>query len=435
MKKIVLILAALALPVLAHQYTSLDDLVIDVCGVHGFEKCSDPIVDSDGDSIPDDIDECPNDATNTCNDPIDTDGDGIPDDIDECPSDPANTCNDPVDPPAGHFLADSTVGVWVAIPDTKIRGVLPPESLVQPLRYLLGYRAITEAWNGAAWDEANQEAHIIAAGGHADYCGNEHLKFDLDDMAWTLVRGPSDLGGMTYEQIGEAGMTPDGVAASRHNYAGVELIPWLDKFILPPGHLCNPAGNGDNRLWLASRDGSMELVSDNFGGLHNHSMADPITQLVWVKQGGKTLTVDPATGVVDLKLDLINEYSSFSYKLGVAMSSVHRKIFFTGKGVFGVYDMETNTETLYSDRGDAFKNCGAPGVDYADSQGKFVVWCGGVELYWVDPVDWSVTSTISSGDAPAKTTNGIYGRFRWSDKYQGVFVIDKAYEDVRWLKL
>jgi hypothetical protein len=61
-----------------------------------------PPSDRDGDGIPDDEDECPDDPTNTCNDPPppppDSDGDGIPDDEDECPHDPTNTCNDPIPP-------------------------------------------------------------------------------------------------------------------------------------------------------------------------------------------------------------------------------------------------------------------------------------------------------------------------------------------------
>jgi hypothetical protein len=49
-----------------------------------------PPLDSDGDGIPDAIDPCPADPTNTC--PKDSDNDGIPDSLDPCPADPTNTC-------------------------------------------------------------------------------------------------------------------------------------------------------------------------------------------------------------------------------------------------------------------------------------------------------------------------------------------------------
>lgn len=64
-----------------------------------------PPVDSDGDGIPDDTDECPNDATNTCNEPVDSDGDGVVDGSDLCP----NT------PPDGIQTIDAN-GCYVVVP-------------------------------------------------------------------------------------------------------------------------------------------------------------------------------------------------------------------------------------------------------------------------------------------------------------------------------
>lgn len=59
-----------------------------------------PPADSDGDGVPDDVDQCPNtplgtrvDATG-CPIPVDSDGDGVPDDRDRCPNTPRGT---PVD--------------------------------------------------------------------------------------------------------------------------------------------------------------------------------------------------------------------------------------------------------------------------------------------------------------------------------------------------
>lgn len=80
-----IILLILAFPVLAHQYTALDDLVADICTQHSFEKCDDPII-----IVP----------------PIDTDFDGVNDDVDLCPNTP---------PP---IVVDATGCEVVVIPPT-----------------------------------------------------------------------------------------------------------------------------------------------------------------------------------------------------------------------------------------------------------------------------------------------------------------------------
>jgi len=56
-----------------------------------------PIGDSDGDGVTDDLDRCPNTPMGTpvdsrgCPIPVDSDGDGVPDDRDQCPNTPAGT--------------------------------------------------------------------------------------------------------------------------------------------------------------------------------------------------------------------------------------------------------------------------------------------------------------------------------------------------------
>ena len=57
--KILLSLLLFTAAASAHQYTGLDDLVTDVCSVHAFDSCSDPVADTDGDGVADDVDNCP----------------------------------------------------------------------------------------------------------------------------------------------------------------------------------------------------------------------------------------------------------------------------------------------------------------------------------------------------------------------------------------
>ncbi|MEZ5481332.1 MAG: hypothetical protein R3E73_03890 [Porticoccaceae bacterium] len=74
---------------------------------------------------------------------------------------------------------------------------------------------------------------MIFGGGHADYCGNEWLAFDLDELGWHLLSGPSDLVG--YDD--QSGKTPDGNPASRHTYNGLAYIASSDEFLVHGGSL------------------------------------------------------------------------------------------------------------------------------------------------------------------------------------------------------
>ena len=89
--------------------TLLDGLVYRVLAGSTYRIQSDGVVvdpvDTDGDGVNDDVDQCPGTAAGVvvdasgCEIVVDSDGDGIPDVDDDCPNDATNTCNDP--PPVG----------------------------------------------------------------------------------------------------------------------------------------------------------------------------------------------------------------------------------------------------------------------------------------------------------------------------------------------
>jgi len=431
----------LALPVFAHQYTSLDDLVVDVCGVHSFDKCSDPVVDSDGDGTPDDIDECPNDATNTCNDPVDTDGDGFPDDTDECPNDPTNTCNDPVDPPAGgHVIVNAPVGVWGEIPDTKLIDLVPQEAQDSPYRYLGSAKSILTAWNGASWDEARSEMHVIASGGHADYCGNQHFKFDVDDVAWALIRPHSqfdiNVPGQSYQEMFEDGTTPDGNPIARHTWGGTTYAPNVDKHYVFPGSNCSGAGGSDNRVWSADPiTGETQLVSNEYSGARNQGIYDSVTGKLFVANYGRVYSLDPATNVIATEKPLGGAESPWrSDLLGVAIDPDRRTIIYAGGNKFYSFNIDTKVFTKHTDISLGIGNCYGPGLTFVESQDKYLAWCGGNSLYWLDPVTFEETEQVVTGSAPVKASNGMFGRFEYSEKYNAIIVPDSVYTDVKYLK-
>jgi outer membrane protein assembly factor BamB len=106
-------------------------------------------------------------------------------------------------PPAlqGHNLANCRAqlerqgGGWCEI---RVPGVKPSISSVWPrnpdarTRMVVGPSAVLRAWNGAAYDKAEQLFYFLG-GGHADYGGNEVYEFDLKTGRWSRLTEPSPL--------------------------------------------------------------------------------------------------------------------------------------------------------------------------------------------------------------------------------------------------
>lgn len=196
-------------------------------------------VDTDGDGIPDKDDECPNDATNTCNDlPTDTDGDGIPDVDDECPNDATNTCNDTTEPPTakastGKNLQDClgkipSTGGWC---EMKVAGEEPGIGSVYPpklARHFGRFGSVLNAWCGMGFDDSDKIMYFTC-GGHADYGGNEVYSFDLKAGRWTRLTNPSPLNFVTYDRGSTSRYiwTPDTrvIPGAAHSYDGLIFHP------------------------------------------------------------------------------------------------------------------------------------------------------------------------------------------------------------------
>jgi hypothetical protein len=454
MKKIVLILAALALPVFAHQYTSLDDLVADVCAEHSFANCSDPVVDADDDGVLDANDQCPAtpaseaaDANGCSDSQKDGDNDGVTDDVDQCPNTPASAtvdatgCEVVVPPPVGHVITDAATGVWSELPDTKLIDLVPQEAQDSPYRYLGSAKSILTAWNGASWDEARNEMHVVASGGHADYCGNQHFKLDADGAAWSLIRPHSqfdiNVPGQSYQEMFEDGTTPDGNPIARHTWGGTIYAPNVDKHYIFPGSNCSGAGGSDNRIWSADPvTGETALVSNEWSGARNQGIYDPVTGKLFVANYGRVYSFDPTTNIIATEKPLGGAESPWrSDLLGVAIDPDRRTIIYAGGNKFYTFNIDTKVFTKHTDITLGIGNCYGPGLTFVESQDKYLAWCGGNSLYWLDPVTFAETEQVVTGSAPTKAPNGMFGRFGYSEKYNAIIVPDSVYTNVKFLKL
>lgn len=330
-----------------------------------------------------------------------------------------------------HFLLDVKPGQWVEIPDSKIGDILPEESFQQPIRKIVGPGAIVGAWSGGAFDSKRNRL-MVFGGGHADYCGNEWLAFDMDDLRWHLLSGPSSLEG--YDD--KSGKTPDGNPASRHTYNGLAYIPTTDEFLAHGGSLCNPAGTSDNRTWVGNpENGLWEFQGGKSSHFLGYTMAyDAKTDRVYESRRGPLFAYDP----------LIDKWTSLNRSYGdMGKSSMtgdidpgRRNFLLIGQGRMYVFDLETYKRSkIPADPINPVIAAMAPGLAYVESIDRFVAWSGGEFLYLINPESWEVEAVRTTGLVPETNNRGTYGRFRYSKKYNGFVLVNGIRRNVYFLKM
>lgn len=338
-----------------------------------------------------------------------------------------------------HLLYMPNAFEWVEIPDTLLVDRLPPESFGPPVTYPGSVRMspgpMFGAWNGAAWFEAGSEMHGIANGGHADYCGNEHVKFDLDTLEWTVLRGPTtDF--TEWDHSNAAVSMADGRPTSRHTYGGQVYLPSLDMFLLAGGSLCSGAGTMANDRWLVSRDGQTTtlVAGDTHWSVGMHLEYDPITEHAYLGWAGTWYRFEDDTYALTNLTPTQGSVTTWSF--GTSIDAGRRKILGIGGGRTQVFDIDDETVVSVTNNPgmEMIRDCVGPGLEYVEPLDVHVAWCGD-DLYFIDPVTFEVTARAVTGSVPTKSSNGVYGRFRYSQKYRGLVVAGTTSENVRFMRL
>ncbi|HEX7897490.1 MAG TPA: hypothetical protein VF950_07000 [Planctomycetota bacterium] len=123
---------------------------------------------------------------------------------------------------------------WHAIPNTALSSVEPTP---RPLG-ITGPASKIVAWCGATLKRQGSVYLIGAAGGHADYGGNEvdALQLNSETPGWVQLRGPS----ANADMVGGAGVYLDGRGASTHTYYATQFIDARNRLIV----FENPGASG-----------------------------------------------------------------------------------------------------------------------------------------------------------------------------------------------
>ena len=330
---------------------------------------------------------------------------------------------------ASNSLRSSTPNMWIQLPNTQLKSIIEPSAYKQPISGFVGPKAIITAWNGAVWNEQEQRMDIIGAGGHADYCGNEYNSFDLDDMRWYKIHGPSKLDGYDFT----SGRTPDGRPASRHTYQGQVYVESREKTYIFGGSLCSDAGTADNRRWSVTNDGQYEFLGGTsaWTTLGGHALFDNQSgHILLVKRGHVyQYNIDKNT-----LIDLTPKEADGRWGTSAALDTNRHRVLALGHGAAWIYDIDKNTKykiDLHSRS--TIKQTIGLGLVYIEKIDRYVAWAGGNSIMYIHPITFSIDIVLSKGVAPTSNPNGIYGRFRYSEKYNGFVVVSRYDEDVYFL--
>ena len=320
---------------------------------------------------------------------------------------------------------------WIKIPGTKLKNVVGPESYSPAIKVIVGPAGIIEAWNGAVWNESEQQLDIIAAGGHWDYCGNEHYRFDLDDMKWKRLIPPSSMKGYDWK----TGKTPDGRPASRHTYQAQVYVPTNNKTYMFGGSLCSKSGAADNKIWSFDKKGRAKLLGElkAYPSLGGHALYDPQSGYIFLVKRGHVYQYNIKTNTIR---DLTKREGDYAWGTSAAIDVRRRIIFAFGDGYAWTFDLKSGKKRKVKLSGDysLIKRVGI-GMVYVKSIDRYVLWAGGNTMYFVNPETFEFAALETKGKAPKGNKNGVYGRFRYSEKYAGFIVVSRLNEDVYFLKL
>jgi len=414
----------LSIPIFPLLYHALHGLDVEVCSKHSFVKCSSPEVNDEG--VKGYVGQYLNmqlsiNAGNSGSDVV-------------------------MDPMQAHAFADAEQWQWIRAPDTKLKDVLPPESRVPPLPFGR-VESIVDAWNGAAWNELGQELRMLYSGGHADYPGNQDIGFNVDDLEWVVHRGPSDTAGVDYSTAIE--IMPDGHPNSRHTYNGTVYIPLINGFAMIGGSLAGNAGSVSGAHYRVESDGTANLLyTRKMSQLGVNAVYDSVTDAVYYQHTGHLYKWNYNTGerseLTNYKLG-----ATGSYRIGVAIDESRRQVLTIGTKTgwpvasYYVYQYKIDETDPHSVRVTVTKDtnledlsrCVGAGLVFSPELDKFIGWCGGNELYLIDPSTFATTKQSTTGVAPIKTPNGVFGRFAYSAKYGGIIMVDAVDRDVSFVKL
>ncbi len=328
--------------------------------------------------------------------------------------------------------------------------------------------AVVTAWGGGAYDTVNDRL-IIFGGGHADSFVNSVFAFDLGPMKWVRmsemppaldVDGPMPAvyfdkrletcglyPSVTTLTIPPEFLTPSGYVMrdkcddpsiasqmdpqqprSTHTYGNIAFSQATKAFYNLGSSALYPSGQAtatrvmsfdfDTRLWT-------RRAENNHINIGAASATDGRGHIYYTT----TYSVSEYDPIADTWADLPGSSDTASYYSGAAVDTKRNRLIVTANGV----DIQTwrLSDAVIARLATTTTGLAAPiatqlAFEYDSTLDRYFAWSGGKTVNWLNPATeaWAA-STGTDEDPGAHPVNGVYGKMRYSKKYN-VYVLVRA---------
>ncbi len=338
----------------------------------------------------------------------------------------------PATSPGAALAAKMAPGSWARAPGTHLRPSVPDPARYPRIQGITGARGIMESWSGGAFDSRRNRL-VVWGGGATNYRGNEIYAFDVQALRWERLTDP------TPDPADGAPVNRDGTPNARDTFNGLAYIAHADRFFAMGGSLSG----------TAARLGADNTWTFDFG-LKGWTDRNPTGPRIPTAEGDSCAYVPATRKVWYFNSNNRSGWGLYAYDFDAnrwsketddhlasrtcAVDARRSLLVAAGRGEVVAFDLRgaVSRENWKTTGGDRLVAAHGPGFDYDSARNRFAGWDGG-PVYELDPETKAWTASELAG-APARTPNGIYGRWRYVPGL-GVFVVATSVdEDVHFYK-
>jgi hypothetical protein len=329
---------------------------------------------------------------------------------------------------------------WHAIPDTALSSVEPsprPLGITGPASKII-------AWCGATLKRQGSVYLIGAAGGHADYGGNEvdALRLNAATPHWEQLRAPS----VNADIVGSSGVYLDLRGASTHTYYATQFIDALNRLIVfenpgaaggaipdPPAGFAYAGKPISTSFNLTTNDWDPPAYIPTYpsGGDWTACLVakHPVTEDVYYNRYGAGWWRWTRSSNSWAKL---SDHSQPGNYRGAAIDPDRGRMLLVGAGAppeVRALDGSSVAVTFGGLGADALKVNGYPSVLYDEVNDAYIaVYNSGASIaaLKIRADTWTVEAPAMTGTPPAARTNGIHNAAQYVPELGG-FVLANAY--------